>query len=337
MNNPPIDLEVPPLTLANGQVVHVRPFAYTDADYEGTVAIDNAILPDHPASVEDRRYQDKARDPDRLFVPMVAHTDDQIVAHAIYMKPPWLAGDDKVFIDVRVHPDQQQQGIGGWLYNIIMDQLEPLQPKLLLAITREDLTETTAFLEKRGFTLKMREQRSRLDLTTFDPAPFQDYLDRVSSARIAITTAQNLLANDPDAERKLYELDWKAFQDVPSPEPLDRLPFEEWRKRLLGSPSFLPDAWFIALDGDDYVGLTNMWKDSSNPARLYTGLTGVVRSHRRRGIAVALKVHALNAAKQKGVEYTETENEENNPMYQLNVRLGFKPLPAWVEYHKSLR
>jgi hypothetical protein len=33
----------------------------------------------------------------------------------------------------------------------------------------------------------------------------------------------------------------------------------------------------------------------------------------------------------------ETYNEENNPMYALNLALGFKPQPAWLEFEKRLK
>jgi hypothetical protein len=47
-------------------------------------------------------------------------------------------------------------------------------------------------------------------------------------------------------------------------------------------------------------------------------------------------VQAINYAQMLGIESIETDNEENNPMFQLNLRLGFKPIPAWVSYHKKL-
>lgn len=31
-----------------------------------------------------------------------------------------------------------------------------------------------------------------------------------------------------------------------------------------------------------------------------------------------------------------TENAEENAMYQLNLQLGFEPLPAWVNLEKKL-
>jgi hypothetical protein len=31
-----------------------------------------------------------------------------------------------------------------------------------------------------------------------------------------------------------------------------------------------------------------------------------------------------------------TDNEENNPMYGLNVQLGFMPTRAWLQFRKEL-
>jgi len=63
----------------------------------------------------------------------------------------------------------------------------------------------------------------------------------------------------------------------------------------------------------------------------------VLRSHRRRGLATALKVHAITWAQSLGAKTIATDNEQNNPMYQLNVRLGFKAQFYWVDFMKHLK
>jgi GNAT superfamily N-acetyltransferase len=83
------------------------------------------------------------------------------------------------------------------------------------------------------------------------------------------------------------------------------------------------------------VGYTGLWLSEAHPAKVFTGLTGVVRSHRRKGIATALKVHGFSRAKEHGARWIETDNEEKNPMFELNMRLGFKPTPAWTEYRRQ--
>ena len=84
------------------------------------------------------------------------------------------------------------------------------------------------------------------------------------------------------------------------------------------------------------MGLSTLSKDLANPKRLWVGITGTLRSHRRKGIATALKLKTIQYAIDYGAEWIQTGNEENNPMYDLNVMLGFKPMPAWLEMRKIL-
>ena len=80
-------------------------------------------------------------------------------------------------------------------------------------------------------------------------------------------------------------------------------------------------------------GLSNNWAD---PTIFSTEMTGVIRSHRRRGIATALKIKAITFVKKQGGKVIYTGNEENNPMFVLNQKLGFEPGPAWLSFHKIL-
>ena len=83
----------------------------------------------------------------------------------------------------------------------------------------------------------------------------------------------------------------------------------------------------------DHHGL---WINPANHKKLETGLTGVLRSHRRKGLALAMKLHVIRFAQEFGAEVIETENEENNPMYNINMLLGFQPRPAWLDFLKKM-
>lgn len=94
--------------------------------------------------------------------------------------------------------------------------------------------------------------------------------------------------------------------------------------------------WIVALAGEQWVGLSVLTHDMAKPDEAATVLTGVVNSHRRRGIATALKVAVFKRARQACIRRITTQNEENNPMLQLNLRLGFREGSAWVLYRKEL-
>jgi GNAT superfamily N-acetyltransferase len=181
----------------------------------------------------------------------------------------------------------------------------------------------------------MRGWESRLEVAAFDPSRFQAQQEQFAEGQIQIRTLAEL-ANDSDRDRKLYELETELDQDVPTTDTLTPRPFEEWQKRSFENPWLLPDAWFIALDGDQYVGYSCLYRSQSGP-RLETGLTGVLRPSRRRGIALALKLRALEYARAVGSPEIRTWNATTNQgMLAINGALGFVRQPAWIDYEKRL-
>jgi mycothiol synthase len=61
------------------------------------------------------------------------------------------------------------------------------------------------------------------------------------------------------------------------------------------------------------------------------GFTAVRRSHRRRGIATALKRAQISWAAANGYrEIVTSMVTANEAMRAVNERLGYRPLPAWI-------
>lgn len=326
------------LRLRNGGTLWVRPFDMGSvADYREVVALDNAIDPEHADSVENWMHWDANRNPDHLLRRFIAEREGQVVAYGQYGHTEWSHREDKYFIWVGVHPDHERKGYGSALWDDILKRLMKREPGELVSWTRENRTRAVQFLEKRGFEQVMRMPISRINPQAFDPAPFAGKLARVEQSGIVVKSLAELQREDPEWLQKSYDLDWECVQDVPSVDGHTQMSLDEWSRKLLESPNFLPEGWFIALDGEQYVGLSCLWRGSTRSDKLETGLTGVVRSHRRRGVATALKVRALAFARDRGIVEIDTDNEENNPMLQLNYQLGFRSLPAQLEMRKTLK
>jgi GNAT superfamily N-acetyltransferase len=190
------------------------------------------------------------------------------------------------------------------------------------------------FLRKRGFAQVMRSPIAALSVSTFDADQFAGALARARASGIQLISLAELPALDPDWQRQVYELDWECTLDEPLPDTPTKTPFAHYAAEVFGNPDFLPAAWFVALDGGRYVGMTATNRNARNPQQLDTIFTAVVRSHRRRGLATALKVLAIDYARRYGYRIIKTDNEEHNPMFQLNLALGFQPEPALLFFQK---
>ena len=314
----------------------IRPFEPTDDEYRSCVDIANANWPEELSAPASWKHRDKHRNPDSLFQRVVGEVDGEIVAFSSYGESDWARVQGKYFVGVEVHPDHVRKGYGTAMYDHVVAALAERDPLFFTADTREDKPDFIRFLTKRGFEQTMRYPVSHVNPQAFDFAKFESVEKRVSDAGIEIVNVPDLPARDSEWQRHWYDLECECWLDVPLPEPPTIGRFEEFAARF-DSPNYDASAHFVAIEDGKYVGLTGFWISPVEKHKLYTGLTGVVRSHRRKGVATALKVSGLRYAREYGATIIETDNEENNPMFGLNLQLGFEAQPAWLDFRNVLR
>jgi len=306
----------------------LRPFG--EADYPAFTALYNRCRPAVAQSEAALRASDEGRKHDLLLNLLAEAGGEPVGALRAYADQ---AGQRQVFLDMVVLPEVLDLATA--LFETALERLGPHRPTALSARVREDWPYWRNFYARRGFAKVERMWESRLELATFRPERFEGGLERTAAAGVTIKLLADL-PGDTSTQRALYEVETALLGDVPFSEPLTIWPFAVWQARFWGHPGWRPEGFFLAFDGPELVGLSEL-RGGSRPGWLATRLTGVRRSYRRRGIALALKLSAVQYAKAAGVAVISTQNHTYNcAMLAINERLGFVKQPAWIGLKRSL-
>jgi len=306
--------------------------------YQGIAEILNSLDPERHVSGVEIAEGDKRRDPKFKFQRWIAIEKDQVVGTGSYNQSIWFAHPRKFMLWIGVRPKYQRRGIGSTLYERIMHGLQPFDPLALRATATEDRPESVRFLEKRNFQEVIRDVPSELDVQSFDLTRFIGLEERFRGNGIEIKTLPEL-ENDPERNRKLYDLDWEISLSVPGDlaSGIGRRGLEKYVEYAITGPSALPEGFFVAVKGGEFIGLSHVLS-SEKGVSLYQGLTGVKPQYRRQGIGLAMKIRAIAYAQATGHALIRAENDAKNiPMLTMNEKLGFVRKPDLITFEKQCR
>jgi GNAT superfamily N-acetyltransferase len=244
---------------------------------------------------------------------------------------------DRVRGFVAVAPAFRRQGLGARLADEVERFAAIAGVRWLETETREgELAPTLPLLRKRGFEELERYQTSCQMPGTVDLSTLDELRSRLRNDGIETTALPDI---DGELTRQaLYRCNTAIWRDMPHE------PHVEWQdpplntfiRSIFERPSVLLDSFFVARDGDQIVGLSYLLRRADGDAEV--GDTGVLSSHRRRGIARVLKMLVTRYAAQQGLRYVHTDNRADNAaMLAINHDLGFKPGEVIVIFEKTLR
>jgi len=312
-------------------------FHATDTHYQAVISIHNQLYPDAPTNIEETRYWDtvlktSGRHPYRIL----AYSEQRPVGSGwayIESTPDHVI---RFQIKISVLPDFAERGVIEDLYSQLNHLIAPHQPTQLATITHENTPDIIHFLNSQGFELAITSWKQVLDIDAVKIGNYNTLFNNLTREGIKIETHASLVYA-PNRDRKLYDLMIAVERDIPVVDMAEPLTYEAWRQdNSPESPYFLSDGLFVAVHGSDYVGVCQLFKPAK-PKSLHNGITGVRKEYRRRGIALALKVSTIRFAQQHKITTITTYNASNNqPVLQMNKKLGFRKLPAELTYLKTL-
>lgn len=292
-------------------------------DARALVAVQNSLYPEHTVSEDAFSFTEHRY--------LLARAGEEGVGYLVVSRSQ-REGDPagKFWAYLTLGP-----GSGETVVRALYEGLETLpDAHVLYTMTHETQTERQDLLKRLGYREVLRSYGADLDVGAVDLSALGDPETRLHAEGVVIHTLAEL-TGDPDYLDKLYALYEDTNRDIPEVGHSDTLSRAEFRAHL-NRDDGLPEAYHVATGGGLYIGYSELFRGREADT-LKQEATAVRRSHRRRGVALALKLRGLSYAQAHGYARVNTGMASNNAaMVALNTRLGFRPQRAYLTFRKDL-
>ena len=318
----------------------IKKFTETDLEFNELARIDNLVNHDSINHPDDDKRDWAIRDKSLIRNRLLLYKDSLLIGAMYYGQ-----GRDKnnrtTFFTLNIDPAYNTQKPRELLYNRMLEQIKSFDSNKILTGIYEhpnyDLVKQ--FLIENQFKLVQTNREYLCDITKINIEEYQPLIEKLERDGIKFYDSKEEMREWPNHYRKLEELIWTYSKEFPIPNGVEhtRMPFEQAMKIQIDFEENSYGTEIIAVLNEEYIGSTDLEVyPKTEPHKAWTEGLGVLKDFRRKGIATALKIKAIERLLDKGVTEVRTDNEENNPMYKINVNLGFKSVPFSLEYMKEI-
>ena len=252
---------------------------------------------------------------------MVALHNDAVIGMAVF----WFWSEVNAY---RIAIHTTRDAIGADAASQLLNDLEHRgsDAQRLLSTVRSDFLINASYL-RLGFNEVFRSFGANLELKDFDVQRFSQLEADLLNTGVRIVPRNQWTAADADAQLEAIQLEGNA--DIPSYEPVVTNQMDFKSRDLL-------EACWVALSGDGCVGFVSLDGKPSQPL-VYFASSSVLRTHRNRGIGLALAARAVAWAKTQGfTEVNDGGAKANLAQIKILERLGFELEPDWVTLERIL-
>lgn len=303
----------------------------TSENYSETVQVNNIELPDL-ATI--KSYEEKSSHDTVLYNLGVITSEGNYVGYGRYVSGTWdpILKPGYAEIAVRVDKEWRYKGIG----NTLLKEIESLALKdnanVLLTNIEDYNDECIKWMINNGFEINSHTFESQLDLTQFDETQYEPIFSELETSGIRFTTLADF-SKEEASNYRYWDLWWELVKDVPG---MEDKPRPENNRMISLSKDFDKNGFILATQGDEWVALSMIVKESDD--FYYNSMTGVIREYRGKGLALAIKVKAIEYAKNNKAKYVRTHNDsKNTPMITINKKLGYKSKPGFFNFIKKIQ
>ncbi len=292
----------------------IRPLLNNN-DWQTAMAVRATFHPEFPFSIEEYQANDATFE-GKIHQRRLICQGDEIVGMYVFAEAFFYAEPKSFIGQVISFPDRLDVFRFG--YGEIAKLAQDHEAHLVNTGVEDRREEIVEIAREFGYKTKQQQKVSQLDVCRFNLVNDQLDFDIVSLSELKLMRPDTWL-------HEFWRLEMDLLRDVPMTGEFKEDPIDLFEK-FIGMPGFDHDGVFLALVQGNLAGVSSLAPSLVEPKIGITALTGVRREYRRKGIARALKIVSINWGKMKGVGSVITDNEEKNPMYQLNEQLGFRQI-----------
>ena len=300
------------------------------SNYPEVIELHNRVYPSDPTGLEPLKTFDTQRSVSRVLV----KKGNTLIAY-FQFRPNDNSTETGLVINIVCDNTLSPDDLAN-IYSNLKNTIRTENPKHL--ITRILETETTLhrYFLSQAFIEEERMWPSTLNLNSFNRLSLEGALEKAQSQGIQFKTLADFEDN-LNTQTMYYNCVRQCLKDVPTAEPIRVWSFERWKERFWDSKEFVISGSFMAFDKNSLVGLTQLFP-SVKAGNIKTGLTGVLATHRNKGIAKALKLLATDYAINNAYQTITTNNHSiNKPMLAINEAMGYTKSPALIFLKRELK
>ena len=325
-------------------MIKIKNFNETDKEFEELARIDNLVNHDSIHHPDDDKNSWKIRDKNIIRNRLLLY-DNNILIGVIYYSQGRDKNNKTCFYTLNLDPAYNHKGYRHLLYNTMLEKAKKFSCNMVHTSIYDhpNYSEHKKLLIKHGFKLVQTNREYSCDIRKVNVKKYNSLIQKLESEGVEFYDSKEEMRDFPDKFPSHYEkleaLIWTYALDFPIPEGIKhtRMPFKQAMKLQIDFEKNSYGAEIVAVKDSTYIASTDITVyPKAEPHKGWTGGLGVIKEFRRKGIATAIKIKAIEKLLERGVTDVRTDNEENNPMYKINVALGFTPEPYCYDYQRDI-
>jgi mycothiol synthase len=235
-----------------------------------------------------------------------------------------------------VHPDHRGHGIGAYLTSWAQERARQVfgrVPDNARVVLTAHTISTDVAAQKVFCNMGMSSERSVLVMHI-------DLNDEIAEAQwpdgiriVSYAETQDLSAI-VKVQRETFK-DHRNYVEVPLETSV-----ANWQHEIDTIPSFEPELFFLAMDGEQAAGVVMAWPDSDEDEEMaWIDVVGVTRAYRKKGLGLALLQYSFMEFRKRGIARAglSVDGRSLTGATRLYERAGMHVNMRYDSYEKELR